>query len=266
MKKNLLSLTLLLVVATLSSCGEYQKVLKSQDLSYKYDMAVKYYEAKQYNKAYPLFDELLTLNRGTARAQEVYYFYCMTLYGQKDYILAQYHFKTFSKTFPRHPKAEEAAYMSAFCLYLDAPSSSLDPAAIYKAIDELQLFINTNASSPYMAQCNAYIDELRERLEKKSFEIAKQYYKTQRYASAVVAFSNTLAEFPDTRFREEAMFYKLDAAFQLAQNSVSDKQLLRYKEALTVYRDLMSLFPESVFSKDAERIKAKIDAYLQNPS
>ena len=39
------------------SCGEYQKVLKSDDFNYKYTKAVEYYTSKDYNKALPLFKE-----------------------------------------------------------------------------------------------------------------------------------------------------------------------------------------------------------------
>ena len=77
----------------LTSCGEYQEVLKSKDLDYKLSKAVEYYDAGEYNKAYPIFDELITLYRGTHKAQEVYFYYAHTLYKQRDYILAGYHLK-----------------------------------------------------------------------------------------------------------------------------------------------------------------------------
>ena len=82
----------------LASCGEYQEVLKSKDLDYKFTKAVEYYEAGDYNKSYPIFDELITLYRGTHKAQEVYFYYAHTLYMQRDFILAGYHFKNFYKT------------------------------------------------------------------------------------------------------------------------------------------------------------------------
>ena len=111
----------------LTSTGEYQEVLKSKDLNWL-AKAVEYYDAKEYAKAFPIFDELITLHRGTDKAQEVYFYYANTLYFQKDYILAGYHFKNFYKTFPSNYKAEEAAYLTAYCYYLEAPSHSLDQA------------------------------------------------------------------------------------------------------------------------------------------
>ena len=37
-----------------SSCGKYQKILKSTDYEYKYNQAVLYYENDDYNRAMPL--------------------------------------------------------------------------------------------------------------------------------------------------------------------------------------------------------------------
>ena len=39
---------ILFVSIILSACGKYQQVLKSTDLEYKFEMAKKYYDEKQY--------------------------------------------------------------------------------------------------------------------------------------------------------------------------------------------------------------------------
>ena len=241
----------------LTSCGEYQEVLKSKDLDFKLAKAVEYYDAKEYAKAFPIFDELITLYRGTDKAQEVYFYYANTLYFQKDYILAGYHFKNFYKTFPSNDKAEEAAYLTAYCYYLEAPSHSLDQAYTYKAINELQLFINTHPGSERIDDCNEYMENLRGRLEVKSYEIAKQYYKTRKYKAAMTAFTTTLSEYPDTPFREEAMYLKTKAAFKLAENSVEDLQKDRFREANTALNDLEQIFPESDYLKELRKLTNK---------
>lgn len=238
----------------LSSCGEYQEVLKSKDLDFKFQKAVEYYESGSYNKAFPIFDELITLYRGTHKAQEVYFYYAHTLFLQRDYILAGYHFKNFYKTFPQHEKAEEAAFLTAYCYYLEAPSYSLDQAYTYKAINELQLFINTHPGNEKIAECNEYMEDLRSRLELKSFEIAKQYFKTRNYKGAITAFTTTLSDFPDTPYREEAMYLKTMACYKLAENSLESLQEERYIEANTAYNDFISAFPESDYAEELSRI------------
>ena len=255
---------LFLIFATLliAGCDGYQKVLKSTDLDYKLEKAIEYYEDEKYAKAFPIFDELLTLYRGTSKAQDVYYYYAMTQFQLQDYLLAAYHFKTFYQTFPGHPFADEAAFMVGFCYYKESPTFSLDQGNTYKAINELQLYINTHPHSSHIEECNQIIDEMRGKLERKSFEIAKQYWHTENYKAAVEALSGTLNSFPDTPFREEAMFLKLDASFKLAKNSIVSLQAQRLKQTLTAYYELIAAFPETEYKKQAEKIYIEAEGLM----
>jgi outer membrane protein assembly factor BamD len=142
----------------------------------------------------------------------------------------------------------------------------LDPAYTYKAMDELQLFINTHEGSPYIPEANGYIDELRERLEKKAFDIAKGYHHRQLYSSAVTSLNVMLSEYPDSPYREEALMLRLESAFKLAENSIQDKEAQRYKEAETAYLEFMDAYPETPYLNQAEAYYAKIQAFLQKES
>lgn len=258
------SLFILLAFFALS-CSEYQKVLKSTDLNYKFEKAVEYYDDEKFNKAYPLFDELLGLYKGTAKAADVYYYFAMTNYKMGENILAAYHFKNFVRTFPTHEQADEASYLVGYCYYLDSPDFSLDQAYTYKAINEIQLYVNTHPISTHLADCNRLIIELRRKLERKSFERAKLYFKTGYYQSAVVAFNNTLNDYPDTKYREEALFLRFNAAFELAKNSIESKKKQRFIEAKTAYFDFVDTFPTSEMSSEVDEkfvlIKEQLETY-----
>ena len=258
-KVILISLTVLLL---LGGCNEYQKVLKSTDLDYKLTKAIEYYEDEKFAKALPIFDELLTLYRGTQKAQDVYYYYAMTQSRLGDNLLAAYHFKTFYQTFPRNNYADEAAFMVGYSYYLESPTYSLDQTNTYKAINEIQLYINTHPHSQHLAECNMIIDELRSKLEKKSFMIAKQYWKTENYKAAVQAFNTTMNDYPDTPFREEAMFLKLESSYKLATNSIVSLQAQRYKEAQTAFYDLITTYPNTEYKDEAEKINKSVEVEL----
>ncbi len=260
---------ILILALGLSSCSEYQKVLKSTDLDYKFAKAKEYYDEGKYDRAYPIFDELLTQFRSTAKAEEVFYYYAFTTYHIGDYILAAYHFKNYAKTFSTTDKAPECAYMVGYCYYLESPPYSLDQAYTYKAINELQLFVNTHPESERIAKCNELIIELRRKVERKSFERAKQYFETTYYQSAVVAFNNTLNDFPDTKYREEILFLRLSAAYELADNSIVSKKEQRFVEAQTAYFDFIETYPESEYAKEAVGLYVKIQekiADFRNPT
>ena len=77
---------LIIIIASLFlfSCGKYQKVLKSNDVNYKYSQAVKYYEKEDYNRALPLFNELNTVMIGTSKMQDISYYFAYCHYHTGD--------------------------------------------------------------------------------------------------------------------------------------------------------------------------------------
>ena len=85
-KVKLTAVVLLSSIILLSSCSEYQKLLKSSDYELKYTKAIEYYENQQYLRAITLFEELLILYKGTSKAEEIYYYYAYSYYGQSDFI------------------------------------------------------------------------------------------------------------------------------------------------------------------------------------
>lgn len=257
LKRSAVYLLLVLGFITATSCSEYQRVLKSPDLDYKLEKAIEYHDKGKFNKAYPIFEELLAQFRGSKKAETVYYYYAKTLYGMEDYILAGYHYKNFYKTFPNSKYEDECAYMAAYCQYLESPNFSLDQSFTYKAINEMQLYVNTHSSSPRVPECNLIMDEMRSKLERKSYEIARQYYRMELYQAAVVAFNNSLNDFPDSQFREDMLFLKLLSHFNLADDSIDEKKLQRFKETMTAYNELMQYYPDTEYNKRAEEIRAQ---------
>ena len=51
----------------LTSCGEYNKVLKSTDYEYKYEAAKSYFGKGQNTKAATILEELITIMKGRIR-------------------------------------------------------------------------------------------------------------------------------------------------------------------------------------------------------
>ena len=65
-----------------AACGEYQKLLKSNDPELKYTKAIEYYNKKDYMRAQSLLDEVAHYYKGTERAEDVlnYLSKCYTLW------------------------------------------------------------------------------------------------------------------------------------------------------------------------------------------
>lgn len=264
MRKKFYIFLIGIITFSLGACNEYQKVLKSPNVDFKYEKAVEYYENGEYQKAYPLFDELLLLYRGSDKAADVYYYYAMCSYELKDFILAAYHFKNFAKTFPNHSKTELAYYMVGYCHYLESPSASLDQDYTYKAMNDLQLFANLYPNSDKLLSVNELIDELRAKLELKAFDRAKLYFNMEYYQSAVVAFDNVINDYPDTEYREDALYFKTVAAYRLAEKSIQEKQLQRYIESRTAFKEFVDSYPESERAEELSKLFEGIDDTITN--
>ncbi len=247
------------LVLLTSSCSEYQRVLKSSDMDYKYEMASKYFEKEEYARSEPLFEELTSVWRGSAKSSEVYFNYAYSLYGQANFIIAAYHFKNFVKTFPNHEKKEYASFLTAYCFYNDSPVYSLDQSSTYKAIDELQLFANQFPQSEYMETVNELIEKLRGKLERKAFENARLYLNIEAYRAAIIEFNTVLFDFPDTKYKEQALFLQLNAYYKLALNSVDDKKVQRLKEASHAADSFIKEYGKGEYGKQAELLVKNIN-------
>jgi len=243
-------LQILLITLVFTSCGEYQKVLKSDDYNYKYEKAVSYYEAEQYNRAMPLFNELSTALRGTSKMQEVAYYYAYCNYVTRDNLTAAYLFRNFTINYPNSKHTEECAFMVAQCYYNETPVYSLDATNNYKAIKEFQSFVDRFPSSERVEKCNVLIDELRIILSTKAFENAKQYYITENYKSAIIALDNVLIDFPSYDNREEVHFLIVKSSYLLAVNSISIKVEERLKATLNAYAQFEDIYPKSEYLED----------------
>lgn len=220
----------------------------------KYKAAVNYYEHKNYFQALQLFEELITVFRGTNKAEDTYFYYCQCYFETGEYTVAAYHFNNFNQTFPNSPRAEEALFKNAYCYYLDSPISSLDQKNTTDAIRQFQLFINRYPHSDKIEKCNELIDQLRLKLETKDFNNAKLYFKTSNYKSAMFAFQNVLKEYPSTVFKEESMYYILRSSYLYAGQSIDAKKAERYKLAIENYYKLIDAFPQGKYLKDSEKI------------
>jgi len=253
---------LLLSIVLFSSCSEYQKLLKSNDYELKYKKAVGYYGAKDYVRAYNLFEKVRVVFRGTAKAPTIAYYTAYCLYGQRDYISAGDLFNNLIHTFPTASYVEECMYMRAYCYYLSSPNFRLDQAETNRAIDSFQLFINRYPASSRVVESNKYIDEMRDKLAYKEFEGAKSYYDRERYKAAIVSLQNCLKDYPESRHREEVLYLLFSSRYELAVHSVEKKKVERYNEAREEYLTFVDEFPESEFKKEMERKYRKLDSYL----
>ena len=255
---------LLLVVFFLGSCGEYQKALKSEDIGAKFDVATKLYDAGSYDKAIRLFEQIAPSYRGKPQAEKLFYMFSQSYYKTKQYYLAGYQFESFVSGYPKSEKIEEAAFFGAKSFSMLSPIYSLDQTDTRKAIEKLQTFIDNYPNSKKLVEANKTLKELNEKIEKKVFENAKGYNTIMDYKSAIVSLDNFITDYPGTPFKEDALYYKLDSAYQLGINSVPSKMQDRLNVAKTAYSNLIKYKPDTKYKKIADGMSVRIEKELKN--
>jgi len=249
----------------LVSCkSEFERIRTSNDPVLIMAEANNYYDQEAWLRAQTLYDIVIPFYRGKVEAEDLFYKYAYTYYELEDYILAAHYFKSFSNSFINSAKREEAAFMSAYSEYLMSPIPALDQTYTLKAIESLQLFINSYPSSERVETCNKLIDELRLKLEDKAYNEGMLYFNIRQYVSAVTSFENMLKDFPETERAEELRYLILRASFLYAENSVFEKRAERLNQTVEYYRIFNRKFPKSKYARKANQIKKDAEKLLNS--
>lgn len=261
----------------LSSCGEYNKVLKSTDYEYKYEAAKGYFAKGQSNKAAVILEELIPIMKGTSNAEESLYMLAMTYYNQGDYVTASHYFNTYYTTYPRGVYTELARFHSGKALYLDTPEPRLDQSSTFKAIQELQMFMEYFPGSNRRDLAQEMIFTLQDKLVEKEYLSAKLYYDLgsytgnssysstgNNYQAAVITAQNVLREYPYTKMREELSILILRAKYDMAKESVAEKKEERMREAIDEYYAFKNEFPDSKYTKEVEAIFKAANCFVND--
>lgn len=243
----------------MTSCNDFQKAMKSEDIAVKYKLGEELFDAGNYKKANRLFEQIVPKYRGKPQAQKLIYMHAMCFYKLGQYYISGYRFENFVKSYPQSEKAEEAAFLGAKSYYKESPIFSKDVEETTKAIEKVQLFVNSYPDSKYLEEANELVKELDFKLEKKAFEIAKQYNHIYDYKASIKSFNNFLLDFPGSSLREDAIYYRFNSEYNLAVLSIDQLKQERVNNALADYKVLVKNYPDSKYLNKATRLKEELE-------
>ncbi len=255
---------MLFMISAFSSCGEYEKLLKGNDVEAKYEKALEYYEQGQYIRSVTLFEQIIPRIKGTRKSEEVGYLQAKCYYEMRDYVMAGHYYRTFVANYFNSPRAEEADFMGAYCYYKLTARPELDQTNALQAIGAFTLFKNRWPLSSRIEEADKLIFEMEENLVEKAVLEARLYYNLEKYKSAIVSIKNSLQDYPDTKYREELIYLKLRSSYLLAKNSIRTKQAERYQDTIDEYYTFIDEFPDSAFRREAERFYNLSMEFLAN--
>ena len=263
MKQNFLyALCAVAATALFSSCGGINALLKSGQPDPIYAKALEYYQKEKWQRASTLFEGVQHYYAGTMREDTISFYNARCKFKNRDYETASTLFEDFRRKFGRSPFIEDAEGMYALCFYYLAPGPSRDQTVTGQALIAINEFMSHYPLSDNIEQFKQINRELTERLHDKVYINAYTYYKIGRYKSAITALKNALKQYPDSKHREEIMYLIVKSGYELASNSVQDKQADRYLSMLDSYFSFVAEFPESSYVKELDRLAKHAKDFL----
>ena len=268
MKIRLIVMPLLALVLT-GCAGEYNKVLKSTDMDYRYEFAKQCFAEGKFSQASVLLQELITAKKGTDEAEESLYMLAMSEYMNGDFETAAATFKKYHQTYPRGIYAEQAMYYVGQSLYESAPEPRLDQTPTIGAINAYQQFLDFFPGSELREKAQNRLYELQDKLVIKELLSAQLYFNLggyfgninsgneSNYSSCIIVAQNALKTYPYSKWREDFALLVMKSKYELAENSTEDKKLERYRDAEDECYGFMNEYPESASCKLAEKYIAK---------
>ncbi len=215
----------------------------------KYSYAKKYYEEKKYSRAANLLDEIVPYLKGSSEAENSLFLLAQTYYALEDYQTAQLKYKEYYTTYPSGHFAEEAMFYSGYGLSLDVPDPRLDQSKTYEAIRELQNFVDTYPQSNRVNDAKKILFRLQEQLAYKELLATKLYYNLgsylfNNYESCIVTARNAIRNYPYSDYKEEFHYYVVRSLYEIARNSIIEKQQTRLRDLRDEYYNYLNEYPQ----------------------
>lgn len=263
MKKILIVLGFVLMA--LASCSEYTAVQKSTDYEYRYEVAKADFVEGKYTQASALLGDVLALMKNTSNGEESLYLLAQSEFCSHNYDVASTYFRKYYQSYPKGIYVQQARYYSAYSLYMQTPEARLDQTATKEAIREFQSFMDYYPDSPLKARAQEIVVEMQDKLVEKEYLAAKLYYDLgtymnnsayggSNYEACIVTAQNALKEYPyaTPSRREELSILTLRAKYQLARESVPEKRVARFRDAIDEYYSFVNDYPESKYMAEAK--------------
>ena len=264
MKRHFRHIAAIVVLAiTIVSCSVVNNAIKSGDPEYAYQQALTLYDNGKWDQASTLFEACRHIYMGSPREDSLSFYNARCKFKDRNYEEAATMLDDFRKKFGRSPFIEDAEGMYALCFFYLSPEPQRDQALTTQAIIAITEFMSRYPESDKIPQFDEMLTTLSHRLMEKSYLNAYTYFKIGKYKSAIVAFKNSLKQYPESPRKEEIMYYTTVAAYRLAANSIEAKQMDRYLATLDYYYSFVAEYPESKHIRElnniAERSRDFID-------
>lgn len=237
-----------MALSLLSSCSS-TKEIEAIPAEERFERAKALFDDGEYLDAIDQFKIITVQFQGSEYADDAQFYLAQSRFLREEYVLAASEFENLVRTMPSSSYANRARYMVALSYYELSPRSQLDQKYTRKALDEFQTYIEYSPKDSLVPSAEKKINELTEKLSKKIFDGGKLYYRIDAYRAAIAYFDKVISEYHDSRYVDQAMFWK-------AKSYLERKE---YSKASASLDELLLKYPETGLKSDITDLQKEID-------
>jgi outer membrane protein assembly factor BamD len=197
---------------------------------------MKEYNDENYLEAQQQFDLIKLQYPASQYSDDAQFYLAETNYQRKEYIYAAYNYGTLRRTYPQSQYCKRALFNTGLCFYELAPPYDRDQDYIVKTIQSFSEFQTIYGGDSLNARAGEIIDEMRERLARREYEIAQLYRNLYSPLSSVIYYDIVIDNFPDTKYYELAFVGKIECLVEMKKN----------EQAASVIQSYKKLFPNGI--------------------
>jgi outer membrane protein assembly factor BamD len=217
-----------------------------------YSRATAEYEEGDYERAIEYLRSTLDFGRTGELADDAQLLLARAYARDGQYLLAGNEYTRFVEFYRTDPRVERASFERIEAYAALSPRFELDQTDTRQALTYIALFEQRYPQSEFADEVAAVADGLREKLARKQYEAGRLYERREMYEAAAYTYRQVLADYPTSDYADEALLGALRSQTLYAENSVRGRQTDRFREALAVYDQLVTLFPQSPLLGEAE--------------
>ena len=254
------SLLALLAMVFVAGCSGSDR-LRYDSPQEAYGKGKVFYDRGKYDRAIPFFQGVFDFGRAHQWAADAQLLLARSYAANKEYILAANEFSRFVEIYRQDPRVPEAEFERAMTFYARSPRFQLDQTDTRQAIQSFQLFLNRYPDHEKAAEAQARIEELRDKLAHKQFDVAEQYELRGLFRAAAHSYEVVFDKYPETRWADDALLGAIRAYIAYSDQSVEARRPERLQKALDSYQRLL-LISDSPLLKEAEALYEEATARL----
>jgi len=162
-------------------------------------------------------------------------------------VLAANEYREFLTFYPTNARADYAQYKLGMTHFEQMRAPERDQTETEAALKEFKAFLDRYPSSALLPEVQMKFREARDRLSRAEFRVGYQYFRMRWYPGAIPRFRRVLTEDPAYSGRDDVYFYLAESLLR------SDKSKEREAEAIPYFERLLTEFPDSEHSEDAQK-------------